>query len=227
MLFAGGAVLVERATQRGALRGLRTAYPVLLVVSGLLLAPVALPILAPATWVRYYGFVTGATAQERAHQRGAPPQWLGDRYGWETLVATVAEVYHALPPEERARACLFTSNYGEAGAIDRFGPAHGLPQAISGHNSYYLWGPGTCTGEVVITVGIPRDDLAAFFGEVTPAATVTCDACMPEEHDLPVLVARAPRQPIEQLWPQVKHFTGSWLTSMRMSSTRSSSSGRR
>ena len=50
--------------------------------------------------------------------------------------------YRSLPPEDRSRACVFGRNYGEAGAIDFFGARDGLPRAVSGHNSYYLWGPG-------------------------------------------------------------------------------------
>lgn len=206
MLLAGGAVAIEQATRRGAVRSIRVAYPALLLLSGVLTAPIALPILAPDTWVRYYGFVTGATAQEQVHEGGALPQWLGDRFGWEAMVETVAGVYQGLPVEERARACIFTANYGEAGAIDFFGPAHGLPRAISGHNTYYLWGPGDCTGEVVISVGYTPAELDAIFDDVTQAATVTCEVCMPEEANVPILVARGLRQPMDQIWPQAKHF---------------------
>ena len=52
-----------------------------------------------------------------------------------------------LPAEDRAKACVFGQNYGEAGAMEYFGPGSG-PAAgdLCRHNSYWLWGPGQCTG---------------------------------------------------------------------------------
>ncbi len=70
------------------------------------------------------------------------------------MVATVTGVYEELPPEERERACILTGNYGQAGAVGFFGPRYGLPKAQSDHNSYSIWGPGDCAGEVVISVGV-------------------------------------------------------------------------
>ncbi len=99
-----------------------------------------------------------------------------------------SRVYHSLPQDEQAQACFFTENYGEAGAIDLYGPQYHLPQAISGHNTYYLWGPGTCTGEVVISIGYPFDKFQTAFDSVTQAAMITCKYCMPEENNLPVFV---------------------------------------
>jgi hypothetical protein len=122
------------------------------------------------------------------------------------MAATVAGVYESLPAEDRSRACVFTANYGEAGAIDFFGPEYGLPEAISGHNSYYIWGPGDCAGEVVISVGVPRGDLETVFGEVEKVAMIRCEYCVPDEDDLPVYVCRDPRASLQELWPHVKHY---------------------
>ncbi|HZA44281.1 MAG TPA: hypothetical protein VE568_03120, partial [Rubrobacter sp.] len=74
-----------------------------------------------------------------------------------TMVHTVASVHDDLPAAKRSRACVFTSNYGEASALNFLGERYRPPPAVSGHNNYYLWGLGGCTGEVMITVGIsPR-----------------------------------------------------------------------
>ena len=81
-----------------------------------------------------------------------------------------------------------------------------LKQAISGHNGYYIWGPGECTGEVVISVGVPSGDLETIFGEVEKVAMIRCEYCMPDEDDLPVYVCRDPRASLRDLWPQVKHY---------------------
>jgi hypothetical protein len=182
-LYAAGALVAEGATRARPWRRARPLYAAVLLLSGLLFAPFALPILPPATTARYYGGLAG----------GGLPQWLGDRLGWDELTAAVAGVRDGLPPDERAAACVLTANYGEAGAIDLLGPARGLPPAISGHNNYWLWGPGACSGQVVIAVGVPPGELAALFDAVTPAGAVPCTACMPEERGAPLTVCRQPR----------------------------------
>jgi hypothetical protein len=176
-------------------------------VSGLLLAPLAMPILPPATFAATYGFLSGtgdAAAGQEA--QGIFPQPLGDRFGWDTMTRTVAGTYEGLPAEERARACIFTSNYGEASALNFLGERYGLPPAISGHNNYYLWGPGSCRGEVMITVGLSRGEVGHLYAGVERAATVTCRYCIPEEDDVPVYVGTKPKAPIRELWPQTKHY---------------------
>ena len=59
----------------------------------------------------------------------------GETAGWPEFVGTVAGVVSNLPADERDSVVLLTGNYGEAGAIDHFGPAAGLPPAYSGHNA--------------------------------------------------------------------------------------------
>jgi 4-amino-4-deoxy-L-arabinose transferase-like glycosyltransferase len=203
MLFAGGAVSIERHVATW----LKLAYAVMLAASVLFVAPLAMPILPPATYGQMYGFMgADAGVQMERHETSVLPQWLADRFGWEGMVATIARVYNRLPLDERAKACIFTGNYGEAGAVDFFGPAYHLPAAISGHNTYFLWGPGSCTGEVVISVGISRPDLETIFGDVQQADTVTCQNCMPFEDNLPIFVSRQPKVSIREIWPRVKHY---------------------
>jgi Dolichyl-phosphate-mannose-protein mannosyltransferase len=207
MLFAGGAVVVGRFGGRVG-RIAKPFYAASLVLSGLLLAPLAMPILPPATFASTYGFMSD-TGNASAGQEGAGvfPQPLGDRFGWVTMTRTVASVYDDLPAVERSRACVFTANYGEASALNFLGERHGLPPAISGHNSYYLWGPGGCTGEVMITVGLPRGEVERGYAAVERAATNTCRYCvLEEENDAPVYVATKPKAPIRKLWPSTKHY---------------------
>jgi len=164
-------------------------------------------LLPPAGFVSNYGFLTG-TGNNGAGQKtaGSFPQYLGDRFGWETMSATVAKVYAGLPAEQRARACVFTVNYGEASALNFFAARYHLPPAISGHNNYYLWGPGSCTGDVIITVGLSQGEDAMSFDSVVQAATVTCDYCMDEENNIPVYVCTQPKAGLSQLWARVKHY---------------------
>lgn len=208
MLFAAGAVVIERFSARRRWRWIRPAYPIVLAISALVVSPITVfPALPVDTLAGITGSLGGDAGIETETREVAElPQNFADKFGWPGMVATVAGVYDGLPEDERSRACIFTSNYGEAGAVDFFGDEHGLPDAISGHNSYHVWGPGDCTGEVVISVGIPRDELRGTFGSVEQADTIRCDYCMPDEDNLPVYVSRDSRTSIQELWPETRHF---------------------
>ena len=207
ILFAGGAVVIERAALKPKRVWLGAAYAGVLALSGLVFAPTTMPVLPPATFVADYGWLTGAgNGAAGQGNAGAFPQYLGDRFGWDTMTATVARVYDGLPAPERAQACILTANYGEASAITFFGPQYHLPPAISGHNNFYLWGPGSCSGKVVITVNFARSDLEKSYGSVVPAATITCDYCQAEENDVPVYVATQLKVRISDAWPTIKHY---------------------
>lgn len=206
LLYAGGAVAIERFGGR-AWGFFKPTYTALLFLSGLLLAPLAMPILPPATFVRTYGLLSGSgNASAGQTASGAFPQNLGDRFGWERMTRTVAGVYKTLPARERSEACIFTSNYGEASALNFLGKKYALPPTISGHNNYYLWGPGSCNGKTMITVGIARKDIEKGYSRVKRRATIRCRYCVPYENDLPVYVATGPKEPLREIWPQAKHY---------------------
>ena len=208
-LFAAGGVAVERFFwRRGRRRWPVLAYAAVLAVSGVIVAPITVvPALPPATLAGITGAFGGdAGVQVETREVSELPQIFADRFGWEGMVETVARVHEKLPPEERSEACVLAGNYGEAGAIDFFGAERGLPKAISGHNNYYLWGPGDCDGETVVSVGVPRERLEGVFGRIGRADTVRCRYCMPDEDNLPVYVSRDPRLPFEEAWPRFKHY---------------------
>jgi hypothetical protein len=205
ILFAAGGVILERWTSDRA-RALRPAFLATLVAGGAMTAPLAKPLLPKETFIRYSGWLGIQAAQDERGERGRLPQFYADMIGWQELAETVAAVHRALPEGERSLACIFGQNYGQAGAIDLFGPALGLPKAISAHNSYYLWGPRDCTGAVVIVIGDDRETLGEVFESVERAATYTCSDCMPYENDKPIWVARGLRRPLVDLWPSIKNF---------------------
>jgi 4-amino-4-deoxy-L-arabinose transferase-like glycosyltransferase len=196
ILFAPGAVVFERLRLRPWLAWIRPAYVAVLALVGILLAPDIMPILPPATAVRW------------AH--GPLTQVLADRLGWESLTHTVEQVYAALPPAQRAQACVLTSNYGEAGALQQLAPPGRLPPVISGHNNYSLWGPGTCTGKVLILVGYAPSDLRrvhTLYAHITRAGIDRCRYCVDYERTLPIYVlSGATRSIFPRLWPSLKHY---------------------
>jgi hypothetical protein len=204
-LFAGGAVLV--GTWRVRWRRLVAVYPVVLAISGVLLAPAAMPVLPPSVYAQIYGKSSGSSgAQQEAGDSYGLPQSLADRFGWEEQVALIAQVYHGLPMDEQRVACIATANYGEAGALVQFGGRYHLPPPISGHNAFYLWGPQGCTGQVVITINVSPQDAAQWFSSVTLAARTSCAACVDFENHAPILILRQPKAPFAVIWALSKHY---------------------
>lgn len=183
-LYAAGGIAVDRWLARRPAGAYRTVARTL-VISGLVALPIALPVLPPR----------GAEPVLAAIQPDAL-----ETVGWPELVDTVAQVYDGLPEGEQATATILTRNYGQAGAIERFGD--GLPQPISGHNGYGLWGPGDAVEGTTIAVGVPREELDGLFGEVTQVATVDNDAGVEnDEQGTPVWVCRDQRRSWDEAWP--------------------------
>lgn len=118
----------------------------------------------------------------------------------------VARVYHELPEQDRQRCVIAASNYGEAGAIDFFGPRYGLPSAISWHNNYWLWGTHGGTGDVMILVGGDRDDRHEDFRSVTLADSTQCVHCMPYENGAPIWVLRGLNVPLSERWKDIRRY---------------------
>jgi Dolichyl-phosphate-mannose-protein mannosyltransferase len=204
MLFAAGAVAFEAWSRtRPALRSVAAAV---LVVGGLLTAPFAIPILRVDTFIAYQRFLGLAPASAERTELGPLPQHFADRFGWEEMAAAVAEVYRSLPDDEKAKVLIATSNYGEAGALRYFGRRYGLPPAVSQHNSYYLWGPGRESADVVITVGMSAADVADTFESVTEARRLESRYAMPYETRRPILVCRGLKIPLAEAWARGKQF---------------------
>ncbi|HEV2223844.1 MAG TPA: glycosyltransferase family 39 protein, partial [Candidatus Acidoferrales bacterium] len=178
MLLAAGAVWIEAQLPTRAQKWLRPAlYKVIivatLVVGGLIAAPLAMPILPVNAAVEYSRFWDVDAIHPENVPLGKLPQLFGDMYGWRHQVQAIAKIFDSLPTADRSQCAILALNYGEASAVDYFGPAYHLPPAISGHNQYGLWGPRGYTGNVVIAIGYTAEQLQRFFGEVTLAARIS------------------------------------------------------
>lgn len=205
-LFAAGGVALERALAGARLAWLRPAYLTILLVTGAAIAPLALPILPIEKYISHAKAMGEAPSTEEKKDLGQLGQFYADMHGWDAIAKTVADVYRGLPPEDAAVARVFAPDYGIAGAIDLLGRKQGLPGAISGHNNYWLWGPGDWDGRVLIVVGSTEERLRQLFEHVERAGTLDCGLCMPYENNLPVWIARSLRIPVPELWAQVKHY---------------------
>ena len=200
LLFAAGGVFWEAQTHWR-----RFVWPIAIAASAIFIAPFAIPLLPPETYIRYSQALHFSQPAIETHRLGPLPQFFADRFGWEEMTATVAGVYNNLPAEVRPKTAIFGQNYGEASAIDMFGPRYGLPPAISGHQSYFLWGPRGYTGESVIVMHGEREDLESKFAEVQKVASVYHPYSMPFEH-FDVFYCRGLKRPLGEVWPSVKQW---------------------
>jgi hypothetical protein len=205
LLFAGGSVLWEQWLARPRLRWLKPAYGALMVLAGVVLMPTVIPLLPVETYIRFAAAIHMHQPRIENHRLGPLPQLFADQFGWKEMAATVAGVYEGLPANVRARTCIFAQNYGQAGAIDLFGPRYGLPPAISGHQAYFLWGPRGCTGASMIVMDDQESTLEHEFASVRKMAHVSNPYSMPYEH-FDVYYCQRLNQPLSQLWPRVKNW---------------------
>jgi hypothetical protein len=210
MLLAAGAVAVEgwlggTAPSRRGLRWARAAIVAAVTIAGAAFAPIALPLLSPAEMVAYQQRLGIAPEKTEVAHIGPLPQLWGDQFGWPELVADVATVYRSLPAEERARTAIFASNYGEAGALNLFGPAAGLPPPLCAHQTHFFWGSHGFTGDTFIWLQWPRRALERMFTSVEEARFHSHPWGMAEENR-PIYVCRGLRIPMKELWPRLKHW---------------------
>lgn len=189
---AGAVVTVDWAARRGA----RLRRALLAVGAAVTLAGSAVLLLPTLPAQRLPGFVVDVNYDA------------GETIGWPAFADSMAAVHRALPPAERTRAVLLTGNYGEAGALARYGPARGLPRAYSGHNSMTRFGRPPDGADVVIAVGWERpDQLRTWFTEVTEAGRVDQRVAVDnDENGLPIFVCRGMPRPWSQIWDtEVRH----------------------
>jgi hypothetical protein len=205
VLYAGGAVVLIGEARRAARRWAGVAYAVLIALLGVYVAPRARPLLPVEAYLRYAHGRLGFR-QERLELRDLP-QHFADRFGWPEFVDKCREVYESLPPEDKKEAVFLTANYGEASAINFYGTRFGLPEALSGHNQYYLWGPRGHSGRVVIVFRMgSREDLLNYFDSVAEAARTEVKHAMPYESGQPIFVCRGIKIPLALAWPKCKSF---------------------
>jgi Dolichyl-phosphate-mannose-protein mannosyltransferase len=205
VLAAAGGVALERFFAAPGRRWMAVAFPALLIVAGLVTLPFGVPILPVDTFLRYTRLLPYANSVKTERDSSTElPQLYADMFGWENMATQVASVYHALPQSEQASCAILAGNYGEAGAIDHFGPSLGLPAAISGHNSYYFWGPRAYTGSCVILFGERADELKDLFADTHLASAITDPHAAVAERNVRVYVCHKPRAPLAELWPHFK-----------------------
>ena len=220
MLLAAGAVTIEAALssrlteQPGSL--IRTqawprkaAHPVIivvLIVGGALLTPLIVPVLSVNTFISYMEHLPFKVPRsEHSHERALLPQHYADQFGWEELTEKTAEAWSRLTPQEKNDCGIFAQDYGQAGAIDFFGRRYGLPPALSGHQTYFLWGPRGYSGNCMIVLDDDRETLEQLFDQVELVGT--SDNPYALERNITVWICKGAKfGSLEQLWPKLKKW---------------------
>jgi 4-amino-4-deoxy-L-arabinose transferase-like glycosyltransferase len=129
--------------------------------------------------------------------------------GWPGLVQDVANVYAKIPAGEKAGTVVLAGNYGEAGALELYGPALGLPRMISGANSLWARGYGSPVPQTVILVGFDSGYAGQLFSDCTLAGTLTNQARVNNEETrdhTQFFVCHQPRLPWDKMWPNMQWF---------------------
>jgi hypothetical protein len=207
MLLAAGAVVIDFGFDRPSTTWLKPAIAIVLLASGAHLAPVAVPMLSPDHFISYAKTLPlKLPVMEHEHERAALPQWYADQFGWQEIVDETALAWNQIPQAEKSDCAIFAQDYGQAGAIDFLGRRAGLPPAISGHQTYFLWGPRGYSGQCMIVLGDRRQRLEQIFDSVKYVGT-SADNPYGLETEIAVYICRGPKfGTLTQLWPQLKKW---------------------
>jgi hypothetical protein len=207
MLLAAGSVLFEHAVDRPRLRWLKPVAVLVILAGGAWLSPLVLPVLPVDHYLGYQDRLPFKVPRsEHSHRGAALPQHYADQFGWREIVAEVAVAWNRIPPAERSDCAIFGQDYGVAGAIDWYGPAYGLPPSLSGHQTWFLWGPRGFSGNCMIVVDDARKRLEALFTQVDYVGN-TPENPYALEKNLPVFICKGKKfESMAQLWPALKRW---------------------
>jgi len=227
MLLAAGAVVIEHAIEGAKDAGAKNAdsgndapennrrrwtwlMPVIvrvLLVSGALMLPITVPVLSPAHFIAYMKYLPmKLPVMEHSHARAVLPQWYADQFGWEEIVAETAVAWNRLPAADRQDCGVFAQDYGQAGAIDFLGRRYGLPHSLSGHQTWFLWGPRGYSGDCMIVLDDRRERLEQLWDHVEYVGT-SADNPYALEKQIDVYICRGSKfGSLTQLWPQIKRW---------------------
>ena len=193
--------------RRRACSGWKPTLVMVLVASGIHLMPIVVPVLSPEHFLTYTKTLPfKLPVNEYSHMRTSLPQWYADQFGWKEIAVEAEVAWSRVPADQRSDCAIFGQDYGQAGAIDFFGRAHGLPPALSGDRTYWLWGPHGYSGNCMIVLGDRKERLQQLFNQVEYVGT-SADNPWALESQISVYICRGARfGMLEDLWPQLKRW---------------------
>jgi Dolichyl-phosphate-mannose-protein mannosyltransferase len=206
LLLPAGGVAVEQLARWRSWPWLPPALAGAVAVGGVAVAPLAVDLLPPAQYITYAHAIGLRAPADQVDAIGVMPLHFALKFHAPAIIAAVREAYAALPEEDRARAGILASSFGEAGAINFFGPDAGLPHAVSGHNNYFLWGPGGYNGDVMLVFAEPDAAVLKLFEHVALASKIQCPYCLPGLTATAIYICRGSHRPLPELWEQLKNY---------------------
>lgn len=212
MLLAAGAVLLEATLDRPEhgtprLQWLKPAVAIIVLASGIHLLPITVPVLSPEHFVAYTKTLPfKLPVTEYSHARATLPQWYSDQFGWKEIADETEVAWNRIPGTERADCGIFAQDYGQAGAIDFFGRKHGLPGAMSGDRTYWLWGPHGYSGNCMIVLDDRREVLQRYWQNVELVG-ISAPNEYALEQQIPVFICKGKKIPSwSAVWPHLKRW---------------------
>ncbi|MGD0445149.1 MAG: glycosyltransferase family 39 protein [Edaphobacter sp.] len=206
MMFAAGAVWIEGVTAGRGWVWVKPLLALAIVAVGGIYAPTILPMLSVPDFVAYEHRM-GIEQQKFEHvPEGVLPQLYADMFGWEGIAQRVAAYYHTLSPEEQRKTAIFANNYGDAGAIDFFGPKYGLPKSIGNHQNYWIWGPREYTGESLIVLGEGHERNMQTKCASYSIIGETNDPLSRRDEWMPIYHCRGFKWNLKTIWPEMKRW---------------------
>jgi len=206
MMFAAGAVWLEQTATGKGWRWTKPALALGIAAVSAIYAPTIMPILSVPEFLKYEHAMHLEPPKFEHQKQGVLPQIYADMFGWEQITQRVAAYYHSLPPAEQKETAIFANNYGDAGAIDFFGPKYGLPKAIGNHQNYWIWGPRDYTGASMIVLGesdVHR--MQTLCTSYSVIGTAEYPLSRPDEWR-PIYHCRGLKESLQTLWPKIKHW---------------------
>ena len=217
MLLAAGAVVIERALDRSAgdpsesgrprLQWAKPAIVVTLLAAGAYFAPVVVPVFSPERFLVYLKYLPmKLPVSEHSMEGAALPQWYYDQFGWKEIADEAVVAWNRIPVEDRKDCGIFAQDYGQAGAVDFFDRKLGLPPALSGDRTYWLWGPRGYSGNCMIVLGYRHERLEQLFGQVEFVGT-SPDNPWALEKQIGVYICREPKfGTLADIWPKIQRW---------------------
>jgi hypothetical protein len=208
MLLAAGSVRFEHALDRPRLGWLKPVSVTLILAGGAWLAPVVMPVLSVDQYIAYQDKLPFKVLRsEHSHMAAALPQHYADQFGWHEIVSEVAVAWNRIPSAERSDCGIFAQDYGQAGAIDWYGPSYNLPPSLSGHQTWFLWGPRGYSGNCLIVLDDTQEKLKSMFAQVEFVGN-SPDNPYALKKNIPVFICKGRKfnGTLAEVWPSLKHW---------------------
>lgn len=205
-ILAAGVVGADYLIENYLKKYVRFIMVIIILPLVLMPLPFSIPILDVDTFIKYSETLGIKPESGERSELGLLPAFYADRFGWEEMVQKTALAFNKLTVSEKSEALIFGQNYGEAGAVNFYRQKYKLPQAISSHNNFWIWGyPKNYKGNVLIVIGSGYKELTEFFEDVQQVESHWNKYGMPYEN-VDIFICKKPKMPISETWKRIKFY---------------------